>query len=170
MAEPNSERQRYVVAGVVPGQPDEVVQRAADLSSLLNAELVCANVDITRYTVEELSDGSVAAFPVDPDQAEVANDEFDPVLSDRLEHLLAGRPVKWSLRALAGEPAYELGHLADELDATFIVVGTRRHGFRSSAREFFTGSVAVHLTHRQHRPVVVIPLSPLPPGTPLPWT
>jgi hypothetical protein len=29
--------------------------------------------------------------------------------------------------------------------------------------------VAVHLAHRQHRPVVVIPLSPVPAEEHLPW-
>jgi hypothetical protein len=36
-------------------------------------------------------------------------------------------------------------------------------------REFFAGSVAVHLAHRQTRPVVVIPTSPVPQGAALPW-
>jgi nucleotide-binding universal stress UspA family protein len=50
-----------------------------------------------------------------------------------------------------------------------IVVGTRHPGVRAGAREFFGGSVAVHLAHRQHRPVLVIPLAPTPHGTKLPW-
>ena len=50
-----------------------------------------------------------------------------------------------------------------------IIVGSRRGGLRVSMHEFFGGSVAAHLAHRQSRPVVVIPLSPVPAGGRLPW-
>jgi len=36
-------------------------------------------------------------------------------------------------------------------------------------REFLNGSIAAHLAHRQRRPVVVIPLSPVREGEALPW-
>jgi nucleotide-binding universal stress UspA family protein len=158
-----------IVVGVLPGQPDDVVLQAALFAKRFNAELICANVDVTRYTVEELSDGSVSAFPIDPDQAEVVREEIDPAFATQLEHLLSHQEIAWSFRELAGEPARELARLADHVNAECIVVGTRHAGFRASAREFFTGSVAVHLVHRQHRPVVVIPLEPVPHGSALPW-
>lgn len=158
-----------IVVGVVANQPDEVLLQAASFAQHFKAELVCASVDITRYTVDELPDGSVSAFPIDPDAAEVVHEEFDPELAARVKSLLDGIDVKWSLRALAGEPAHELSRIAEELNAALIVVGTRHEGFRGGVREFFTGSVAVHLAHRQHRPVVVIPLSPLPHGSQMPW-
>ena len=50
-----------------------------------------------------------------------------------------------------------------------IVVGSRRRGMRSGLKEFFGGSVAAQLAHRQHRPVVVVPVDPVAPGAPLPW-
>lgn len=160
---------RSVVVGVVPDQPDQVVLRAADFATHFNAVLVCASVDVTRYTVDELEDGSVSAFPIDPDVAEVIHEEFDPGLHTRIEQVLKGIDVQWTTRALAGETAHELSRLAEELDSALIVVGTRHEGFRGSLREFFTGSVAVHLAHRQHRPVAVIPLSPTPHGSAMPW-
>jgi nucleotide-binding universal stress UspA family protein len=159
----------YIVVGVIPSQPDEVLLHAADFARHFNATMVCANVDVTRYTVDEAADGSVSAFPIDPDVAELVNEEFDPDLAKRIEHLFSTIPIRWMLRELAGEPAHELSRLAEELDAPLIIVGTRHEGFRGSVKEFFTGSVAVHLAHRQHRPVVVIPLSPLPHGSNLPW-
>jgi nucleotide-binding universal stress UspA family protein len=39
-----------------------------------------------------------------------------------------------------------------------IIVGSRRGGLRSTMHDFFGGSVAAHLAHRQPRPVVVVPL------------
>lgn len=169
MSEPPPEHGRSIVVGVVASQPDSVVETAVRFAEMFSAELICASVDITRYTVEEDADGSVSAFPIDPDQAEVVREEFDSALLTRLRHLLEPHGVNWSTRALAGEPARELARLADHLDAECIVVGTRHAGFRSGAREFFTGSVAVHLAHRQHRPIVVVPLEPTPHGHTLPW-
>jgi nucleotide-binding universal stress UspA family protein len=54
-------------------------------------------------------------------------------------------------------------HLADQVDARLLVVGTRKRGIGESIREFFTGSVAARLAHRQQRPILVIPL-----GEPVP--
>jgi nucleotide-binding universal stress UspA family protein len=164
-----SENGSAIVVGVVRGQPDEVLVQAAILARKFNATLICASVDMTRYTVEELPDGSVTAFPLDPDAAEVMHEEFDQELADRIQRVLEHEDVTWSLHALAGEPARELSRIAEHVDAALIVVGTRHEGFRGGVREFFAGSVAVHLAHRQHRPVVVIPLSPIPRGTKLPW-
>ena len=42
-------------------------------------------------------------------------------------------------------------------------------GLRVSMHEYFGGSVAAHLAHRQSRPVGVIPLSPVSAGDRLPW-
>ena len=158
-----------VIVGVIPGQPDAVALEAAVFAFHFRAELVCAYVDTSRHMVSERADGSVASVPYDPDLPELAEDEFDPNLRARLAALLDGRGVAWSTRALAGDPARALGRLAATLGATMIVVGTREPGIRGGLHEFFNGSVAVHLAHRQHRPVVVIPLAPVPFDDPLPW-
>lgn len=158
-----------VIVGVIPGQPDAVVLAAAVFASHFRAELVCARVDTSRHMISERADGSVTSVPYDPDLPELVDEEFDPLLLAHLAALLDGRGVPWSTRALAGDPARALGHLAETLGATMIVVGTRESGIRGSLHEFFNGSVAVHLAHRQHRPVVVIPLAPIPFKAPLPW-
>jgi hypothetical protein len=49
------------------------------------------------------------------------------------------------------------------------VVGTRHSGFGGALRKFFGGSVAVRLTHRQWRPVVVVPIEPMDADRRLPW-
>jgi nucleotide-binding universal stress UspA family protein len=66
--------------------------------------------------------------------------------------------VPWEFRYLAGRPDRALTHLARVVDAALIVVGTRAHGGGARMREFFEGSVAVHLAHHQHRPVLTVPL------------
>ncbi len=154
---------RSVVVGVVPRQPAAVVRTAATFAERFGAELVCATVDTSRFTLAHAVDGPDVTMPIDPDVLGPAPTTFDPDLEVTLAVALEGRPVRWSVRALAGSASQELARLADDLDAAMIVVGTREAGLRGSLHEFFNGSVAVQLAHRQHRPVVVVPLAPVGP-------
>jgi len=162
-----------LVVGLAPGkgkQHDHVVRQAADFAARLRARLIVATVDPTRYEVRRGQDGSVVASEIDPDLAnEEVTEQFDPTLADHVARILAASSVPCSFHALAGDPARELAQLAEELDALAIVVGTRKPGLRASAHDFFNGSVAVHLAHRQKRPVIVVPVDPALNGEPLPW-
>lgn len=160
---------RPILVGVVPGQPAVVVEQAAVFAERFAADLVCASVDSSRYTVEQRPDGAAVTMPIDPDLGDEQVAVFDPALRDSLAQILEKRDVRWSVRALAGGVAPELARLAEELDAAMIVVGTRESGLRESLREFFNGSVAVQLAHRQHRPLVVVPLNPVTTEHELPW-
>jgi nucleotide-binding universal stress UspA family protein len=148
-----------VIVGIVSDQPAEVIATAADYAAHFDAELICAHVDDSRYTVETRTDGSVRSMPIDPDTTAEAATEFDPELHDRIAAALTGTNVEWSTRALAGSPAQELDRLAEEVDARMIIVGVRRAGIRGSLHEFFNGSVAIQLSRHQHRPLVVVPLA-----------
>jgi nucleotide-binding universal stress UspA family protein len=161
-------RDRYIVVGVTPQQPDAVLLQAARYARHFNAVLVCANVDPGSYVVQEHPDGSVESRPIDPDAADWNTTTFDRDLATHLRTLAGEEQVEVEFRELAGDIAHALARLADVLNAEMVVVGTRRRGFRSSLHDFFGGSVAAHLAHRQHRPVVVVPLSPVPTGR-LPW-
>ncbi len=158
-----------VVVAVVAGQPVAVLEQAARLAGDLGVPLVCATVDPNRYLVSNYVDGTVVALPYDPDLPEAAEEEFDAELEERVRAVLEGRGVPFGFKQLAGDPAWALTRLADEVDARYIVVGTREAGLRGSLREFFNGSVAVHLAHRQHRPVIVVPLAPVAGAESLPW-
>lgn len=154
-----------VVVGVHSGQPDDVVLHAIRFAEIFGAELVCA-------TVAEAHPGSNASKRAQGEQDRDAVDsigEVEPEFADHLLRLLNRSSVPRSLHRLSGDPAEELDRLAEELSAKVIIVGTRRPSLRASAHEFFAGSVAVHLAHRQHRPVIIIPLTPVPHGTKLPW-
>jgi nucleotide-binding universal stress UspA family protein len=160
---------RPVLLGVTRGQPDIALIRAARFAAKFGSQLVCAHVDPGRYVIEELPDGSVTSLPLDPDLPELNCTDFDAELAAHITEVLAGEPVELIFRELAGDIAYALGRLADILDAELIIVGSRRRGFTSGVKEFFAGSVAAQLAHRQHRPVAVIPVAPVAPGEPLPW-
>ena len=158
-----------ILVAVVPGQPTAVLEHAATLADELDLPLVCANVDPDRYLVSSYMDGTVVALPYDPDLPEVEEEQFDPDLAAQIRGVLERRGIRYTLEQRAGDPAWALARLADEVDARYIVVGTREAGIRGSIREFFNGSVAVHLAHRQHRPVIVVPLAPVPGSGKLPW-
>lgn len=158
-----------IVVGVTAHQPPLVLRQAARFGRRFDAKLVCAHVAEDHYVVAEHPDGSVDSRPIDPDLIEWATAVFDHDLAERIEALARDEQVAVEFRELAGGTGHALGRLAEVLDAEMIVVGSRWGGLRASVHEFLGGSVAVHLAHRQPRPVVVVPVAPLPEGTRLPW-
>jgi len=148
-----------VVVGVYPGQADGVVLQAAVFAARFDAELVCAWVDPGRHPRSDHADAPAVG----------AGAGFDPYLTAHLTRILGGHDITWSTRLLSGDPARALGQLAETLRAVMIVVGTRDGTVRGSLQEFFAGSIAMHLAHRQDRPVVVVPLSPVSFDDDLPW-
>ncbi|WP_168207434.1 universal stress protein [Microlunatus elymi] len=140
---------------------------AAKLAALFGVTLICAHVDTSRFPIRELPDGTFESEPIDPDLADDP-DDFDPQLRD---HILALVPADLSVdfRQLAGDTSIALREEAEILNAEVIVVGSRAGGLRANIQDFLGTSVAVHLAHRQWRPVVVVPTSPTAPDRPLPW-
>lgn len=123
-----------IVVGVVTDQPAEVLTTAVTYATRFDAQLICAYVDDSRYTVEVRPEGSILSMPIDPDTTAEASAEFDPELLTRIGSSLDGSGVEWSTRA----------------------------GIRGSLHEFFNGSVAIQLAHHQHRPLVVVPSAAAP--------
>lgn len=158
----------FVVVGVVPSTADRVVEAAAEFAVRFGTGLACVSVEPDRMAFAEGIDGTVLSYPLDPASyaAELAP---DPELEARLRSIADASGVELVVTCLTGEPAHVIGALADRVDAPMVVVGSREAGLRGSVREFFAGSVALHLSHRQHRPVVVVPLSPVPRAESLPW-
>jgi nucleotide-binding universal stress UspA family protein len=149
---------RYIVVGVTPQQPVAVLREAVRLARQFKAVLVCANVEAGSYIVAEHPDGSVESRPIDPDQPDWNAAVFNGGLAHRIHEVADQEGVRVEFRELAGDIAHALGRLAEVLNAEMIIVGSRRGGLRSTLHDFFGGSVAAHLAHRQPRPVVVVPL------------
>ncbi len=160
---------RHIVVGVEPDEPAVVLRAAAEFARRFDAHLVCAYADPTRFVVQERDDGTVLTLPIDPDLADAPREGFDPGLAAHISAILAPTGVRWDTRYVVGTPADALAALADELDAEMIVLGSREPGVRASFREFVNGSIAARLSHRQHRPVVVVPVSPAASDRDLPW-
>jgi len=164
----DSQLHGYVVAGVVPGSGEAVVARAVEFADRFGTGLVCVIVEPDRVAFTEGIDGTVLSYPLESDELD-APPVFDAELEALLRPIAEARGVPLATRALTGEPAHCLGRFADRIGAPMIVVGSREAGLRGSLREFFAGSVALHLTHRQQLPVVVVPLSPVTRSERLPW-
>jgi nucleotide-binding universal stress UspA family protein len=160
--------QPVIVVGVLPDQPLWVLQVAGEYARAFGARLVCVSVDVSRYTFQELPDGTMLSAPIQPELLEPL-EAFPPERLQEMAELLDPMHLEWSTRQLVGEPATALMRIADEEDALMFVVGTRQAGFGGAVREFFGGSVAARLSHRQWRPVVVVPLAPVEPDRRLPW-
>ena len=83
-------------------------------------------------------------------QIEVLGEE---ILAD-VDALVGGAGVAIERQIIEGRPADGLIELADERDASAIVVGTKGHGLFKSA---ILGSTPHKLLHWTSRPVVVVP-------------
>lgn len=150
-----------VIVGVIPDQSTRVLAEGARYAKLLGAPLLVVHVDVTRFVTYEDPDGYVHSAPIDINIA-AGEGDLDRVKSVAAS-FLAGHDVRWSVQQLVGDPAMAIKHLAEQVDAKLLVVGTRKRGLGESIREFFTGSVAARLAHRQPRPILVVPL-----GEPVP--
>ena len=157
-----------VIAGVVPGQSSRVVREAARQAALAHVDLVVVHVDTTRFVAFEDPDGYVhnSSGDVAGAASRAALDDVRRATAEALQ----GDAVAWSVRQEIGDPALALIRLADEIHASVLVVGTRKRGLGESLREFLTGSVAARLSHRQRRPVLVVPQDdPVGADDQLPW-
>jgi nucleotide-binding universal stress UspA family protein len=157
-----------VIAGVVPGQSPRVLTEAARFARLFSVPLAVVYVDVTRFVTFEDPDAIVPAVPVD--LAATAGAPGWEQVRAAASTALGGAGVEWSVHQLVGDPAMAMARLADRVDAELIVVGTRGRGFGESIREFFMGSVAARLSHRQRRSILVVPLGePVPDDQEIVW-
>ena len=148
-----------LVVGIVPGQPELVALTAAEWARAAGAsELYFAYVDGSRFTREELADGTVLHDAIDPDGVDETWRTRQEEIETFLAEVLRDGGVAWHFRYLAGRADRALTHLARAVDAAAFVIGTRAPGRGARMREVIEGSVAVHLSHHQHRPVLVVPL------------
>ena len=159
----NAALQKAVIVGLQPDQSQHVLDEAIRYAKLLSAPLVVVHVDVTRFVTYEDPDGYVHSAPIDIN-FEAGAAEFEAV-QPSASAVLAESGLTWTARQLVGDPALAIKQLANKLDAQLIVVATRKRGIGESIREFFTGSVAARLAHRQHRSVLVVPLEEPVPDT-----
>lgn len=126
----------------------EALRVAALLATRLGAQLhVLHVVDLNDY-------------PVDPDcadweeRAKVALQHHRLHVQEQLEDWKGS----WSYHSeTGGSPVQCLSALANDVQALFIVVGTRGGGIGPAMQRLVDGSVSRGLVHGRYRPVLVVP-------------
>lgn len=154
-------RKQQILVGVSGPRARHVVATAAWYAEHFDAELTCAGIDADPFTLGETPSGylvTMADFASEPEPRAFGRD-----LVAMIDEVTQARGITWHERMAFGRPAPELSDIAEEVDALMIVLGTRE-GIRGALREALNGSVAAQLAHRQHRPVVVVPLDPITEG------
>ncbi|KQR06268.1 universal stress protein [Arthrobacter sp. Leaf145] len=147
-----------ILVGVMPGQHPSVVEQAAVVAGGTRLPLVFAHADVTVYPVDGTTGGPAA--PIDPDGVDGDSRNAIEALKKTIADQLSGLDIQWSITPLAGEPARALAREAEAIGASMIVVGTREHRLTAALKDATAGSVARHLSHRQNRPVLVVPVNP----------
>lgn len=147
--------QGAVVAGLVAGQNPRVAREAARFAKLLGVPLVIVTVDMGRYLTFDDPTGLIPNPNLDLAR-KAASAETEAVELETAE-ALNGCGVRWTMRSATGDPALAIANLAASIESKLIVVGTRKRGLGESLREFFNGSVAARLAHKQRCSVLVVP-------------
>ena len=148
-----------LVVGVVPDQSPLVALTAVSLARATAAPaLYFAYVDTSRYADIEHPDGTVRHLSIDPDLDDDLWPEREAGMVRMVSEWMADQDVPWHFRYLAGRPDRALTHLARAVDAAAFVLGPHV-GRHHRIADFVNGSVSMQLSHRQHRPVVVVPVS-----------
>ena len=80
-------------------------------------------------------------------------DDIERIMQNEWCALLQGDPsIRWRAEIVYGSPADVLLDMAHDLQASFVVVGSRGTG-----EELLLGSTSNHVVHHSDRPVVVVP-------------
>jgi nucleotide-binding universal stress UspA family protein len=156
-----------VVVGVLPGLAPGVIEVASSIARRFGTTLVCVSVDASLFDAGTRSDGSVMVEPIDPDTADTTPQGLSDSDTAAVRAAATTYGVDVTFVPGVGDPSRALSQVAEDRDAAMLVVGARTGAGRIA--EFFTGSVAVRLTHQQHRSVLVVPVDPVGFDAPLPW-
>lgn len=146
-----------LVAGVVPDGCDMVVHTALNWARALQIEVYFAYVDPSRVTIAENPDGTVRHAATEPNALHDDWQQRNRALRAWLAELCADHPIRWHFRYLAGRPDRALTHLARAVNASAFVIGAHGRVSRWRPEEYLNRSVAVRLSHHQHRPVLIVP-------------
>ena len=145
-----------IVLGVGWRFSEHLIRTASGLATALGQHLVCAFVDPASYLTEWEPEGQRTALSLDP----IVNEEAEfpsGQLQRNLEAVLGQPGETWSFRVLNGDVSKALIRLAENTDASLLVVGADRPGSLAWADRLLEGSVSASLIHNQHRPVLVVP-------------
>ncbi|MFC4605407.1 universal stress protein [Rhodococcus kronopolitis] len=128
----------------------------ASHSALTYAAALTERLDAHLHVVHVVD---VEDMPVDPDSPDWEQRVADVVAREHTEAgaALAAISGRWTYHLQHGNPADLLSSVADEYDASMILIGAPRHGLMSRMERLLGESVSAHLVQHGRRPVVLVP-------------
>ncbi|MCQ6271050.1 universal stress protein [Pseudarthrobacter sp. R1] len=145
-----------IIVGVEWNFSEHLIRTAASLAASLEEHLICAFVDPASYLTEWAPVHQRAALSLDPinnEEAEFPSEQ----LQQKLQAILGSPGQTWSIRVLNGDVCKALSRLAENADASLLVVGAGRPGSLAWLDRVLEGSVSATLIHQQQRPVLIVP-------------
>lgn len=145
-----------IVLGVQSGFSEHLIRMAAALAGALGEHLIWAFVDPASYLIEWAPENQRTALSLEPsinEEAEFPSEQ----LHQRLEAILGKPGETWSFRVLNGDVFRALNRLAENTDATLLVVGGGRPGTIAWLDRVLEGPVPASLIRQQSRPVLIVP-------------
>lgn len=130
---------------------------AMDAARRLDVELVVVHVEEAVSPAYSVIDGTMVMLPLDPDLPQGLTAEATRAVREWVEQQLGPSGLRWRWVERCGEPDRCLAELAEEVDASCIVLGAPHHGLLHALTRLVDGSVAAKLTRHQSRPVLVVP-------------
>ncbi len=116
---------------------------------------------VLTYVVSSAAEWELAAAQIDPDPIRHG---FEKSLQGEWSEPLRAAGVAFETRCLVGKPTEKIVECATAEGATLIVIGMTP---KRTLSEVVSGSVARHVLHESHLPVVVVPhdwVAPAPPA------
>ena len=146
--------QRIVVGYDYSPLADTALTQAFQLASTdPETEVHVVNVSLPEFGLVSPEAPAVAIGPTTPEGAQNAAKARVNALLSAWQEKSHRTFARLSMHATQGSPAREIARMADELQATLVIVGT--HG-RSGLKRLFLGSVAEGVVRYCHCPVLVI--------------
>ncbi|MFT8704981.1 universal stress protein [Bifidobacterium aquikefiricola] len=143
-----------IVVGVIPGQPDRVVEEACRMAGSMSASML-----YLVYVNSTLTEENGHMVPLDSDSMSETWRDDSARLSEHVLGIAQDAGVTAQYQLLAGDPAKELAKFAHSHNASMIVVGTRERGALAALQEWANGSVSLRLSHTQSIAVLTVPLA-----------
>jgi nucleotide-binding universal stress UspA family protein len=141
---------RILVATDGSKQAELAARTAADISTSTNSELHMATVArleyAPAYVIPESGVDQKSTYEAFERQARELLDEQEKKIEEAGETILQAH-------LLRGRPDREIVHLADEIGAGLIVMGSRGHG---GVRRALMGSVSDSVVRHAHCPVLIV--------------
>lgn len=144
-----------VILGTAWDASAHLIRTAAGLAAALGEHLICAFVDPASYLTEWAPRQQVTALSLDPSINEEALFPSEH-MQRRLEAILGKPGDSWSFRVLNGDVTKALNRLAENTNATMLIVGAGRPGTLAWLDRTLEGSVPISLIRQHRRPVLVV--------------